>query len=97
MKMQDAATAVNSGSWIAYEKFAKASIEVFGTFTGTLKLYASNQDQPAPTAGIQVGADITAPGLATISSPYKWIRLAVTAFTAESGSVSAAIQMLSET
>jgi hypothetical protein len=91
IKLLDNENATVTGPWVNSGVLKKASVEVFGTFTGvSIQLYGTNQDQPASGyLGQPIGSPITAAGLAAVSElPFKSIRAAVT-FTAGSGAVSA--------
>lgn len=89
------AQATDEGQWVDVSKFGSGSVDVQGTFVGTIQIQGSNADaQPAnSTAGNQIGTNITAAGIVAISIPVRWIKATVTAYT--SGSISAYLQAVS--
>lgn len=68
---------------------------VFGTFTGSIQFYATNENSPPvdedghATGEIAIGNPLTAPGMVSLNGPYRYIRAAATALS--SGAASANI------
>ncbi|MBY0548710.1 MAG: hypothetical protein K2W95_15680 [Candidatus Obscuribacterales bacterium] len=93
-KLLDNQTATGTGKWIDVSLFPRLSIHVYGTFNATMKVMVSNDPSIVDaTDGIQVGADITAPGFIALELPARWIKLKPTAFT--SGNIYANLHGLS--
>lgn len=87
-QLLDGANATESGTWIRTETLKAASVEIYGTFSGTVQLRGTNQLNPASSDdGFQFGSNITAPGQAVLTMPCRWVKAKVTAYT--SGSISA--------
>lgn len=87
-KLLDAAAVVVDGPWVDVRALQPGSIEVFGTFVGTVQFQACNQDAP-PLVTYQgaVLGSLTAPGLFTMPARVRYVRARLTAWT--SGSASA--------
>lgn len=87
------AAAVTDGAWVRANFFSHLSVEVTGTFVGTIAIYASNSDQEPAAGGGQSLLSETAPGLFLVTGPARWYRVAVTAYT--SGSINAVVHAVS--
>lgn len=91
----DAAGAIDNGVWIDARLFNQASVEVQGTFVGTVQVYGSNAAaKPDNTAaGTPIGSPMTASGMLQVTPmPMRWIKASVTAWT--SGAITAVLQGL---
>jgi hypothetical protein len=88
VKLLDGAAAVVDGPWTDVRTLRPGSIDLFGTFVGTVVIEGCNQDtQPLSSfAGHQI-ASLTSPSLTAVNMPMRWIRARVTAHT--SGSINA--------
>lgn len=87
-KLLDGASAVLDGPWCDVRALRAGSVEIFGTFVGTVTLRGSNSDI-APSSGYEgsiIGSALTAPALVSIGMPIRWIKADVTAYT--SGNIS---------
>lgn len=87
-KMLDAAGKVEDGPWCDLRLMRNSSIDVTGTFVGTVQLRFSNAaDKPADSdKGNAYFADIKAPCITPIGFSVRWAKAIVTEFT--SGSIS---------
>jgi hypothetical protein len=67
---------LDDGKWALIDALYPLVLSVSGDFTGTVKLYVSNQPT-RPTDGDtdhgQLGTDITAPTVQIWDAPFKWI------------------------
>jgi hypothetical protein len=81
--MLDNVTCVAPGDWIDVHAFRDKSIHVMGVTTATLQIRISNSPiEPAMTDdGIQLGANITANGVHATTTPCRWMKVMVSAYT----------------
>ena len=87
-QLLDGAAATENGTWIRTETLKYASVEIFGTFVGSIQLCGTNQLSPASNYdGFAFGSVVTAPGQAVLTMPCRWVKAKVTAYT--SGALSA--------
>jgi len=87
-KLIDAATSTDSGFWVDVRGYASLSVDITITVTGTVKIMGSNAAvKPTNSVdGNQIGADVTASGLISVSTPVRWLKVKV---TANGGSITA--------
>lgn len=92
-KLIDAAVATDSGAWVDVRGFANLSLDVtLGGGTATVQLMGSNAPtRPANNVdGRQIGANITADGIVSVTTPVRWLKVKVSAYT--SGTINANLQ-----
>lgn len=77
-KLLNAVAATGASGHLDFKGVKKASLQLLGTFVGTIQIEGSND--AAVTFG-QIGTDITTPGLIDIPTYCDFIRLNVSAFT----------------
>jgi len=86
--MLDSQAADTNGVWILLEYFRNFSLEVLGLGTATIQLYGDNGAQePSATGGVAIGSAITANGMTAFSIPVRWVRVAISGYSA--GTISA--------
>ena len=88
-KLLDNSGATDLGVWVDVRTLVNMSVHVFGTFVGTVQILVSNENQSPGASdgnGIQVGANITAPGVVNVGMPCRWIKAK---WTRTSGNVNA--------
>ena len=90
----DAVVAQDNGDWLSVEGYGKKTIEIIISNTATAQVYVSNAPtKPLNTADhIKVGADVAASALIELTSPVRWLKVKVSAWT--SGTVSAYVNGL---
>lgn len=88
-KLLDGVAEIGFGPWVDVRTLRPGSVEIFGTFSGAVVLYGSNQDKKPDEAyvGSDLGEPISQPGIVAIKYPLRWLRARVTVFT--SGNISA--------
>ena len=85
------AVAINDGEWVDVRGISPMSIHVAGITTATVQIRGSNA-AAAPannTHGVPIGADITADGMAAVTTPMNWLKARVSAWT--TGTISATL------
>ena len=84
--------ATTDGTWFDIHGLREYAIEASGITTGTIQLYGSNATtRPVDgTDGVQLGSNITANGLKQFTTPLRWIKAKVSAWTA--GTIKATLQ-----
>lgn len=85
-----AAGAATPGTWMPIHGVFPLTVTIEGTFVATVKVFLSDaivKPADADSAKPQLGGDFDAPDRVQIDGPYRWVKVAVTAFT--SGSISA--------
>ncbi len=83
---------VDSGKWIDVKGRRNLTIQFKGIGTATCRVHVSNDPtKPADNADevIQV-ASVTANGMVSLTGPYRWIKVSVSAYT--SGTISAFLE-----
>lgn len=60
---------------------APYGVVVGGTFVGTVKVEVSDDPDATSPTWVQVGVDITAPGVVNVDTPVKAVRLRCSAYT----------------
>jgi hypothetical protein len=88
MKLLSAVTATGASDWIDARTMREKTLQVTGTFTGTVAFQGSND---GGTTAVSLGTDLTAAGKITNSEAWALVRANVTAFTAASGSITAVL------
>lgn len=88
----------NSGAsvesvWIDGRLFKGGSLDCLGDFSGTVKLYGSNEQyQPAPsTDGRQIGSNITTAGMVAVTVSCRWYKVE---FTRSGGNLTAILRLV---
>jgi hypothetical protein len=78
-----AVTATGNGEWIEARGLSRFSVDVSGITTATVQLRGSNAAvKPADnTHERQLGTDFAANGMQHFTSPVKWIKAMVSAYT----------------
>lgn len=79
----NAVTGTVSGSWERIDGVFPFTITVEGSFTGTVKIYASNADTAPSDADGNHGIlqTFTGPGVYTLNAPFEFIKAATTGVT----------------
>ncbi len=79
----DDATGTTPGVWVDVHGFKDKTIHVSGVTTATLQVYGSNTPLiPAnATDHIQLGSNITADSIVSITTPVRWMKVKVAAHT----------------
>jgi hypothetical protein len=85
----DGLSAQDNGDWLDVEGYGKKTIEVIISNSAAVQVYVSNAPtKPLNTEDhIKVGADVSASALIELTSPVRWLKAKVSAWT--SGTVSA--------
>jgi hypothetical protein len=91
-KLLDGQAATTNGVWVDTRLFSVGSVEISGTFVGTVEIHATNLPNPQATDnGIAIGT-ISAPGFVALVQGgvpirSRYVKAKVTAYT--SGSINA--------
>lgn len=85
----DAVTATDNGKWFRLDPLSNISIDISGITTATVQIFGSNAStQPSDaTDGRQIGFDVTSDSIVSITTPIKYLKVKVSAYT--SGTISA--------
>ena len=79
------------GQWVSVPTIKTATVEIQGTFTGTVNIEGTNDPNPNtnnPAGNALIASAPTSAGLSALSPmPVRWVRARMTSFTA--GSLSA--------
>lgn len=81
-QLLDNAAATESGTWIPTHTLKQASVEVLGTFVGSIQLCGTNVLSPASNYdGFPFGSAVTSPGQTVLTMPCRWVKAKITAYT----------------
>lgn len=91
-KLLDGQAATTNGVWVDTRLFSGGSVEVSGTFVGTVEIHATNLANPAPTDNGTVIGTTTSPAFVAlvqsgVAVRSRFVKAKVTAYT--SGSINA--------
>lgn len=93
-QLLEGVTDVDDGVWVDVSFFQKMTLQVSGITTATVQVRGSlDLSKPANnTDGFQIGANITADAVQEITTPVRWLKLKVSAFT--TGTISALLHCI---
>jgi hypothetical protein len=91
-KLLDGQAATTSGVWVDTRLFSSGSVEISGTFVGTVEIHATNLPSPLSSDNGTVIGTTSSPGFVAlvqsgISVRSRYVKAKVTAYT--SGSINA--------